>query len=280
MRRFIFYLCLSLLAFIYTGCGNSNRDIIKLVEERDSLKSFADSTKQRLATMDELVSTVATINSSLDYITAQENIIFIEGPSETKKLDKDAIKVKLDTLKYTLETQRQRIEQLEQELAKKSTDNNLQSLVSMLKKQLALKDSQIKQLEEELTKKDADIKRLNQIITENKDVISNFSNALNYQDSLLNNCYVLISSKKDLKAKGILKGNKLNSDAFNRSRFMKVDIREFREVTFEAKKPKVLTNMSSSSYILGTNDRKNFTLKITNPTAFWEVSNFLVIQTD
>ncbi len=269
-----------LLLAVCNGCGNSSTDILKLVEERDSLRSLVDSTHLKLKAIDELMSTVAMVNSSLDSITEQERCLIVNGPSESPALTKEEISLKLATLKYTLESHRARIAQLEEELEKRTDDSNLQSVILVLKKQLAQKDVQIKTLEEELTKKNSDIKKLNRIIRENNNVISNMESALTHQDNLLNNCYVLVASKKELKAMGVLKGSKLNSDAFDRSKFMKIDIRKFREVSFVAQKPRILTNMPTSSYMIGTNDRKNFTLKINNPTEFWGVTNFLVIQTD
>ena len=84
-----------------------------------------------------------------------------------------------------------------------------------------------------------------------------------------------------MKRKGIVKGGKLVSDAaLDRTKFAKVDIRHWEEVTFSAKRPLILTNMPASSYELTTNGKGDFTLHVLNPSDFWRISNYLVIQTD
>lgn len=98
---------------------------------------------------------------------------------------------------------------------------------------------------------------------------------------MLNNGYVLIGSKDDLRRKGILKNGRVISDAaLDRSKFFQVDIRKWHEISFRAKKPRILTNMPASSYSLTTSGDGNFTLSITDPSDFWRISNYLIIQTN
>lgn len=107
------------------------------------------------------------------------------------------------------------------------------------------------------------------------------SEALARQDVILNNGYVLIGSKEDLKRKGVLKKGKIVSEAIlDRSKFAQIDIRTWREVTFSAKRPRILTNIPTSSYELTTTGDKNYTLYIINPSDFWRITSYLVIQTD
>ena len=101
------------------------------------------------------------------------------------------------------------------------------------------------------------------------------------QDAMLNQCYMVVGSKKDLEKKGVVKkGRLIAQNALDRSKFSKVDIRRFVELTFSAKRPRILTDMPENSYELTTDGDGNFTLSIINPTTFWSVSNYLVIQTD
>lgn len=92
---------------------------------------------------------------------------------------------------------------------------------------------------------------------------------------------MVIASKKELEKRGIIKkGRLIAQNALDRSKFAKVDIRKLREISFSARKPKLLTTMPESSYELTTDGNQNYTMKITNPTAFWSISNYLVIQTN
>ena len=169
------------------------------------------------------------------------------------------------------------------------------SLIAHLQQQITEKNAHIARLKKELENKDIDIARLQEKVESQNRTISSQATtitelttraqkqgeALAKQDAMLNNGYVLIGSKDDLKRKGIIKKGRLVSEAaLDRSKFYQVDIRKWREISFTAKKPKILTNMPSTSFIIVTNGKREFTLKITNPADFWRISNYLVIQTD
>ena len=168
-------------------------------------------------------------------------------------------------------------------------------MISHLKEQLNTKNIQIAQLKEELEKKNVDIARLQEQVESQRLTINTQTATINElnqrtqrqgealarQDAILNNGYVLIGSRDDLKRKGILKKGKIVADAaLDRSKFAKVDIREWREVSFTAKRPRILTNMPASSYEITTTGNRNFTLTVKNPSDFWRISTYLVIQTD
>lgn len=90
--------------------------------------------------------------------------------------------------------------------------------------------------------------------------------------------------QKQLVASGLLKGGflqkkKVNYEDVDKSKFNAVDIRKFREVTLKSNNPKILTPQpSNSSFHFEENGDGTCTLVITNPTQFWSVSNFLIIQ--
>lgn len=280
------------LIFIYcnVSCNKSGNEIIKLIDERDSLRTLTDSTQHQLSLINTMIS---TINGTLDSIAIQEGMLFTSNSPETP-IDRIGAIRNLDRFQQILYKQKERIHKLESELSKNKNNNNLENLIEHLKKQLDLKDRQIAQLRRELSNKNVNISQLRrkvesqrtQIARQNQAIIeldkkSQVQNtALANQDAILNHCYVLIGTKKDLKRKGIIKRKKLQSDAFNKTKFAKVDIRKYREISFQAKRPRILTNMPTSSYILTTNGNKQYTLKITDPANFWSISNFLVIQTD
>ena len=88
--------------------------------------------------------------------------------------------------------------------------------------------------------------------------------------------------KKELQQAGVLSGGflskkKLDVANFSQAGFMKVDIRSYTELDVQAKKIQILTQMPASSYTITSNGSSS-KLQITNPTLFWSVSNYLVIQ--
>lgn len=258
---------------------------MQLVEERDSLRQINKEQNERL---DSYGKTIATLNETLDSIAYHEKMLFVSN-NEEMPVTKESIKNNLMRFEALLKKQSDKIRRLEHQLSERNDSNAKSlSLIAHLKEQLHAKNIQIAQLKEELEKKNVDIARLQTQVESQRSTISELNQrtqrqveALARQDAMLNNGYVLIGSKDDLKRKGILKKGRIVADAaLDRSKFAKVDIRQWREISFTAKRPRILTDMPTSSYEITTTGDKNFTLTVKNPSDFWRISSYLVIQTD
>lgn len=270
--------------------GNSHSDVIKVVSERDSLRNVTAAQGRWL----EKVNTVlTTLNSALDSVQQQEGMIFININGEGTASRADALS-NLDRFEAVVRSQKHRIDQLEAQLKAhdeldepESRSLEASTLITNLRAQLAQKDQQIAELRKELEKKNVDIEKLratvsaqNTRITQLDEQNKRYSTALTRQSDMMNVGYVAMGSKKDLEAKGIIKkGRIVTTSALDRSKFRQIDIRKFTEITFEARKPRIITDAPKSTYSLTTNGDGQFTLHIHNPTDFWSISNFLVIQT-
>ncbi len=152
------------------------------------------------------------------------------------------------------------------------------------------KDNLIKSLKADLNKKNINITQLqgkvnalNESNTILSEKVETHEKALALQTEMINEGYVLIGTKKELSEMGVISGGlfkkkKINFDALQKSQFKKVDIRKFTELRIDAKKPQVLSQMPVSSYRLERNG-STCTLYVSDPTAFWSVSNYLIIVT-
>ena len=149
----------------------------------------------------------------------------------------------------------------------------------------------IKSLRADLNNSKKDITQLRASLSDMKNRATKAENktqvlttALSKQDDIINECYVKIGTKKQLSAAGLLKGGflqkkKVNYEDIDKSKFNAVDIRKFREITLKSNNPKILTPQPSNrSFHFEENGDGKCTLVITNPTIFWSVSNFLIIQ--
>ncbi len=285
--------CIGLIVLLFSGCGNSNSEIVRLIAERDSLRAETANQADRLNGYEQ---TISLLNGTLDSIAYEEKMIFVNTGDLEMPVTKDVVRQNLERFEAILNRQKDQIRQLEAKLkvANDSTDNSLR-LISHLKDQISAKDIQISQLKKEIEKRNVDIARLQEQVESQQYTINSQSvtidelskrnqkqtEALAKQDAILNNGYVLIGTKSDLQRKGVLKKGHLVADAIlDRSKFWQIDMRTWREVTFTAKKPRIITNMPSSSYEITTSGDKNFTLHIINPSDFWKLSSYLVIQTD
>ena len=231
-------MALAVACTLLFSCGNSNSEIIKLVAERDSLRALSES---QTAVLDDYGKTIKVIKTTLDSIAEQENLLFI-GTGELP-VTKDDVKSNLMCFEAVLKRQHERITRLEEELALNADSLSMaMALLQHFETQLANKDREIVSLKKELEKRNLDIRELQRHVEEQRGIIDaqnltigdlqrrnkRQGEALARQDAILNNGYVLIGSKNDLKRKGIVKGGKLVSDAaLDRTKFAKVDIRHW-----------------------------------------------------
>lgn len=274
----------------FSACNNSSDKVVEIIEERDSLRTAYEQQNERMKLVDEMIK---SINTALDSISIEEGLLFTSENEEIPIKKNDVLR-NLERYEQVLRHQQNRINELDS-IFSRGGNAGMRKLVDHMKAQLAEKDAQIENLRTELSKKNVDINRLRQQVSSQQSQLEQQTTAieelerksqaqtkaLTYQDNVINTCYVMIDTKKNLKNKGIVVKNKIQSNAaLNKSNFAKVDIRKFREISFEAKRPRILTNMPSSSYQLTTSDKNHFTLRITDANAFWSVSNYLIIQTD
>ena len=95
--------------------------------------------------------------------------------------------------------------------------------------------------------------------------------------------YVLITSKEDLKKKGIYTSNQLSKNRFDHSNldkkwFKSVDIRDCRRFEIFDESPQVLTAMPKDSYKIEKTERHTSVLEITDINRFWAITKYLVIM--
>lgn len=286
--RIIVPLLMLMLAF---SCKNEKVDMQQFVAERDSILQDNRSKTQQL---DELNGVLSTIAIGLDSIAVQENILFNSSGRDGVRLDKHEIAARLNGMADILARQRAKIQVLQDSLANRKTSQGvayLQRVVEFLNQQLAEKDQVIKSLRADLNNSKKDITQLRASLSDMKNRATKAENktqvlttALSKQDEVINECYVRIGTKKQLSAAGLLKGGflqkkKVNYEGVDKSKFNPVDIRKFREITLKSSNPKILTPQPSNrSFHFEENGDGTCTLVITNPTIFWSVSNFLIIQ--
>ena len=241
--------------------------------------------------INEMMSYVNVLADGLDSIAKQEDILFNSNKGrEGVVINREQLKKNLDVFENIINQQKQRISQLADSLKAKGENlNKLQVLVDYLNHQLEEKDNVIKSLRADLENNKVNIANLQRKVrslsdsnTELTSKVESQSTALAAQAEMINECYVKIGNKKTLSAMGIitsglLKKTKINPNAINQSQFTKVDIRYFTEVPLQSSNPVILTQMPSSSYKIEKTGKNSSILYIVDPTAFWSLSNYLVI---
>ena len=248
-----------------------------LEQERDSI----------LLANGQLNSFLDIVSQSMDSIFMQEGYLgdlsnTAEGTPASKK---KKLLDNLNSFGALLQRQRERIEFLEDSITNLSDAQNVKFLTILrgLQAQIKEKDAMISELKVELNKKNANIAQLESRVSEKKKKTQEQETIMTVQSDMMNEGYVRLGTKKELQRDGILTRaglfkKKLDVSNFNPELFTKIDIRTFLELKIEGKKPEIITQMPASSYQMDENEDGTYTLRILDPTSFWSVSNYLVIQ--
>ena len=272
-----------------TACRGNRQNFSQLEDRIDSLQK---ENNRKDKDINDMTSYVSLLADGLDSIAKQENMLFYSNKGrEGTIVDKDQLRKNLDMFEETLTRQKQRIAQLADSLRTRGENlSKLSHLVTYLNKQLDEKNSVINRLRSELENKNTNISKLQRQITtlaeDNAKLTQRVETqvkALNTQTEMINEGYVKIGTKKALSDLGIISGGflkkkKVNPNAIQKGQFMRVDIRYFKEIPLNSDAPKILTQMPASSYRIAKTAKNQSVLLILDPTAFWSISNYLIIQ--
>lgn len=273
---------------LMTACGYEAR-IDALEAERDSLSMAGELQTEELTTLSAYVADIAM---SIDSIAIQEQVLLSNRDRDGYFLSRRQIRENLTYFSELIERQRERISMLEDSLAIRGESvANLKSIVSFLSEQLKEKELEINKMRGVVTQQKRTIKKLETEAVAMQQKIDTLNQkvelqqeALVVQDQTLNEGFVRVGTKKELVQAGLLKGKFLSKKGLNEnldsSQFMAVDIREFLEMDMVARKVTILTPMPANSYRITQHANGTATLNILNPTRFWSLSNYLIIQTN
>lgn len=285
MKKLLYVLSLMMLV----SCGQHEKEIAQMQVKQDSIAQVA---VQENNTILKFIDQMNEIQSNLDSIKTIEKIISVEKASGVE-MNTDAKQRIADDISL-INNLLQKNKALAKTLTKKYWDSNskikeLEKTIVNMNKQMAEKDADIASLAIELEALHINVSNLNQkiefITTENEKTIREKDKAFEEQANAMNTAYWVIGTKKELLEKGLIEkeggvlgfgGTLILKKDFNRNYFQIVDIREFKQLTLNAKKAEVLANRPADSYkIIGTNTVE--ALMIGSPNEFWKVSRYLVI---
>lgn len=284
------------LALIVTGCNIfGGKGTAQLLRERDSLQRVATERDSQLVRMSAYFD---TLNTALDSIKTQEQILTLPYDSDGRRLTAGQMKENLELLQAIYDRQRERIERLESRLSSsRDSVGQYRTLINYLYAQLDEKDQEIRQMQQQIKEQNSIIskhvaqariyeKNIGELEAANKDIMDRVSEQeeiISAQAETLNTGYYVMAPLKTLQqfgivSKGLGKKNVKYSDLRNEV-FTKINILTETHFNFRANtSPKILTPVPAGSYTLTKNSDGTTTLDITDPTSFWSISSYLVIQ--
>ena len=289
MNKYSFTVFFLTALCLMTACGGKGTD-----EGNPEADSLRRELSDRMAEMSEMDLFLDAVNASMDSVIDMDGKV-LRTLGESSVSRKQQILNNIEAYKQILQRQRERLALLEEKLKANGDVNakneKLMKTIGSLKKQLEEKDKAIVELTQELTKRNYDIKtlkghveKLNTQVAELQEETKQQEEALVTQSNMMNEAYVCIGSKKELKEAGLLSGgtlfkkSKLDLSQVNASAFQKIDIRHSKTFKIPGKKVSILTQMPAGSYTITDNGDGTSTLTITDATRFWSVSNYLVVR--
>mgnify|MGYP000811830843 CR=1 FL=1 len=254
----------------------------------------ADSLQVALANQDSLLALMNDVAEGMSQIKQMENILSSTNDLTNESRDKrQQIRNDMLVIQQTLQMRRDKLDELEKKLQNSSANNaTLQKSIATLKKQISEQESTIETLRTELSNANIHIEKLTANVDSLSNTVANVSAAKEVVEqeasnltNELNTCYYAMGSKKELKEHnlietGFLRKTKILPADYEQSYFTRADKRTFTTLDLHSKKAKVLTNQPADSYVIEEMPNGNKVLKVTNPTRFWNTSNFLLIQID
>lgn len=285
MKKFL--LMAVAVSALFAACDTKKSD-------EEASKAIQDATKQELevavADRDSLLSLVNDIAAGMNQIKDLQNILTVNGVENQD--ERSRIMADMAAIQQTLEQRKKQLEELEAKLKKSNlTNSQLRQTIETLRGQIESQTAEIASLRNSLDDANAEIGRLNSAVASLNSAVDTAKQerdaAIERGTELanqLNTCYYVAASSKELKEHKILEGGflrktKLMEADFDKNFFTKADKRTLRTINLHSKKAKVLSNQPADSYeIVDSNGQKM--LRILNPAAFWNLSNYLIVQID
>lgn len=285
----IFVACLCLLAM--ASCNVKNSDEYKALEaQRDSLLQVAGQSNAELTEMNELIN---EIEENFKQVREAEKYLSLESKNkgEMSKDTKQRVRDNFEMINEILKKNKADIENLNKKLKGSSGEmKGLRATIERLNTELNERANTISDLKTSLSTRDAQIASLQtdvQNLTENVETLATQTTEqavkIKEQDKELNTAYYMFGTSKELKeAKvvtgGFLASSKILNEGVEKSKFIRIDIRDTQSILVYDKKAKLLSDHPNDSYTLEKDEKGNVVVKITDYKKFWSLTKFLVVQ--
>lgn len=286
-KLFIGCACLALLA----SCNVKNSSEYKALQaEKDSLAQLNVKSNGELT---EMMGVINDVEENFRQIKEAEKYLTIEsqGKGEMNSDTKTRVRDDFAMINDMLQKNKDQINKLNQRLKNSGGENSsLKKMVERLNAELQDRGKTIADLQAALTKRDAQIaelevnmKNLNDNVETLNAQAQKQAETIKQQDKEINSAYYMFGTGKELKESKVISGGflastKVLSQNIERSKFIKIDIRDLKSIPVYAKKAKVLSEHPKDSYKLEKDNTDNVVLKISDYQKFWSLTRYLIIE--
>jgi len=285
MKNLLFVLSVMVLV----SCGQHKKEIARMQAKQDSVSQLG---VQKDNSILGFIGAMNDIQANLDSIKTIEKIVSVQTApgTELKAEAKNRIIEDIAQINNLLQKNKELVKSLQGKLRNSNLKiAELEKMIENLNKQVGEKDGEIASLKQELENLHVNVAGLNQkietITAESEKTIKEKNQAIEAQTVAMNTAYYAFGTKKELVEKNVIEKEggvlgvgkvvKLKKD-FNRDYFMKIDIREFKQLPLNTKKAKLVTIHPDKSYHW-TGVKTVESIVIDNPEEFWKSSKYLLI---
>lgn len=291
MKATKFYALIIGTVILLASCVEDSSKYKAVVAQRDSLeveKQMLDSNyNQTLIILNDIETGFSEIAQNEKQI--QVNLKGVESKGASKR---EIISAQMNAIKENMAQNKSKLEELRRLEAKRGKANSkLMETIKRLESQLNEKENELLALQAELEQKNIKITELtttvneqSRNITEQQNVMEQQKSTIKGQDTNLNTVWYCIATTSDLKTAkiltntGLFQSKKVLAADFNKSMFTQADLRSLTSIPTDSKKVKIISSHPLNSYTLEEGADKKITVEITNPSQFWSVSKYLVIE--
>ncbi|NDP21780.1 MAG: hypothetical protein GZ091_11975 [Paludibacter sp.] len=289
MKPIIF--AFTVMLVMLTSCGKQSSDYKELKAQNDSLLNEKLKLQEEV---DGYFTSMNEIEENIEKIKSAENILSSQ-PAGKELSDDVRLKINEDMayLSEMIKTNNEELERLKSRLKKsgfKSTE--LERTILRLTNSLKEESTKVVALHAELAQRDSLIAQLGSTVNDlgkNVEVLTTDVKAkettIKEQDDAIHTAWYVFGTRKELKEQkiitsdGLFAGQKVLQRDFNKNYFVRIDARNTKSIALFSTKAKILTNHPKPSYTL-EKENGNFVLLIVNPSDFWSISKYLVIEVD
>ena len=299
MKKFFYLVVIAMAALVVIPSCKSKEGKETLKVNKDSLENLElrDSMATIQAERDTLNALMTDVVDGMNKITDLQQVMNIGNLNSETADKKTQLRNQVVAVQKMIVDSKKRLADLEKRLNNSTAYNDeMKKQVQVLKKQLENQQSVITSLTAELQAAHVQIgtlntrvDSLNTVNTQTRAELTTEKQKVEEQQARntaltneMNECFYVVGSKAELKAQkiietGFLRKTKVMEGDYTKSYFTKADKRSLTRIELHNKKAEVMSKHPAGSYVIeDVNGQK--VLRITNPTKFWELSNYLVIK--
>ena len=266
------------------ACQNQNESKTRMQQQIDSLQTIVD---DKDAELNDIIETMTEVQAGIRRIAEAEGRVTVADGSQESASSRAIIRDNMDYICEAMQQNRDLVAQLREKLnASRFKADKLKNLVDGLQTQVETQNQRIQELQASLVEKDSTIlsqvsriDSLSQSISNLTELAEEQAGTMARQEKEINSAWFVYGTKAELKEQGILRdGEVLKDNDFNKDYFTEIDLRHVKDIKTYSKSARLLTTHPDGSYMLTKDGNGCYELHISNPSRFWSVSKYLVMQ--